>query len=742
MKTPNNHRRDFLRYSFYSGALLIAAPLSFSSRTEADSLPSDSITPLVSIESDNSIVFYSPSPEMGQGTNTALSMLFAEELGADMTKVSVQALPYELKRDSEGKITWKVIPQFAGGSTSVSRNFDLLRSAGAKTKHLFLLATAALFKVNIDSLSTHNGYVVLPNDRKISFSYLSELAAKQTLPEGFTPTLKNKNDWHIIGRPHYTQEALDIVTGKPLYGMDMQYPEAKVSVIARSPYFDGDVASYDASEALAMPGVHQVVQLPRPDTTKYYTYLAAGIAVIADDFWTAKKARDKIKIKWSKGPYASASTENLHKKCDELLKEPGQVVRTDGKVEDAMSRAETVITHTYKIPLVSHAQLEPQNCIAHVTQTNCTVIGPMQSPGGASRLAAEITGFDRVNMNIQYTRLGGGFGRRLTSDHVAEAVMISKLSDLPIKLIWTREDDLRHDFYRPMGHHKLSAGVDESGNVTAWTHHLVGTPKYYRRNNAKPEELFGADMYIDDFPAGRVQNLQYSYTAVTFGAPQGSWRAPAHTANAFVVQSFIDEIAKQTNQDPLALRLKMLGKREELPYGQHGGPTFHTGRLAAVLEKAAKLAGWGNELPKGTAMGIAGHFTFGGYCACVAQVSIKANNRFRVDKVFAAIDVGTVVNPEGVIAQVEGGINDGLSTALGQEVIVEDGQVQNDNFDRYQMMRIGDSVLDINVHVMASEAAPAGAGEMGLPPLAPAVANALATASDRRIRQHPMHELT
>lgn len=738
MNNANNSRREFLRYTFYSGALIIATPFSLHSRAQDTELAQGSVTPLISIQPDNSMIFYSPSPEMGQGINTALSMLFAEELDADMSKISVKELPYELKRDDEGKITWKIIPQFAGGSTSITRNFELLRNAGAHTKQLFLMAAASTFNLSIESLTTQNGYVVMANGRKASFGYLTESAAKQNLPADFKPVLKNRDDWKIVGKSQHTQEAKDIVTGKPLYTMDMQYPGAKIAVVARSPYFDGEVESFDATDSLAMPGVHKVVQLPRPDPAKYYTYLAAGVAVIADDFWTAKKARDKLKIKWDKGPYANANSNDLHQKCDDLLNESGQIVRNDGDYDKAMAEAASTITKTYKIPLVSHAQLEPQNCIAHVTDSNCTVIGPMQSPGGASRLAGAITGFDRVNMDIRYTRLGGGFGRRLTSDHVAEAVTISKLSGLPIKLIWTREDDLQNDFYRPMGHHKLSAGLDEQGNVLAWSHHLVGTPKYYRRNNAKPEELFGADMYIDDFPAGRVPNLQYVYKPVIFGAPQGSWRAPAHTANAFVVQSFVDEIALQTNQDPLALRLKMLGKHEQIPYAQHGGPTFDTGRMASVLKKAAEMANWGKVQPEGYALGLAGHFTFGGYCACVAEVAIKPNNQFRVNKVYAAIDVGTVINPEGVIAQVEGGINDGLSTALGQQVIVENGQVQNDNFDRYQMMRIGDSVLSIDVTVIDSDASPAGAGEMGLPPLAPAVANALTTGGFKRIRQHPM----
>ena len=318
--------------------------------------------------------------------------------------------------------------------------------------------------------------------------------------------------------------------------MDMDYPNVMVAVMARSPFLDGSVKSFDASAAKKVPGVHAVVELERPALEGNYTYLAGGIAVIADDFWTAKTARELLEIEWDKGPHTDESTESLDAQCEALLKTSGQVVRDDGDFKAAVKSANSVITRTYKIPTVSHAQLEPQNCIAHVTKDKCTIIGPMQSPGGASVLASKITGFDRVDLDIKYTRLGGGFGRRLSSDHVAEAVTISKLSGLPIKLIWTREDDLAHDFYRPMGHHQMTAAVDKNGKVIAWAHRLAGTPKHFRRGT-KPDELFGADMYVDDFPAGLVENLQNEYHVAKSGMPQGSWRAPAHTANAFVVQN-------------------------------------------------------------------------------------------------------------------------------------------------------------------------------------------------------------
>ena len=535
-------RRQFLAYSFYGGSLVIALP-AFSSTGKADQHHKP-LTPLAEFHSDNHITFYYPSPEMGQGVDTSLAMLFMEELGGDMKNLEVAPLPYSLTRDGEGKVTWKAVPQGAGGSTSISRNWPLLRKAGATTRQLLLQAASKHFEVDISQLQVSNSFVLTTDGRKVPFSALAELAALQTLADDFEPNLKTQQNWQIIGQAQKGKQIRKIVTGEPLYGMDMTYPGAKVAVIARCPYFDGYVESFDASDALELPEVHKAVELPRPAPDKYYTYLAGGVAVIADNFWAAKRARDKLKIKWNKGPFAGESTELLNNQCTELLKTQGQIVRQDGNYQQAVKNAHKVVTRTYKLPYVSHAQMEPQNCIAHVTKDNCTIIGPMQSPGGASRLAEAITGFDRVNMDIRYTRLGGGFGRRLNSDHVAEAVTLSKMTGLPIKLIWTREDDLCHDFYRPMGHHQLTAATDESGKVVAWSHRLAGTPKHYRRNGRKPEELYTADIYVDDFPAALVENLQYEYLLAKSGAPQGSWRAPAHTANAFAVAELFERVGR------------------------------------------------------------------------------------------------------------------------------------------------------------------------------------------------------
>lgn len=732
----NQSRRNFISYSCVSGALLVASPISFATGKSSSKKEVASLTPLVKIHRDNRITFYYPSPEMGQGVDTSLAMLFMEELGANMELVTVEPLPYGLKRDAEGKIAWKSVPQGAGGSTSISRNWPLLRNAGATTRQLILQAAAKFCGQPVSKLTIQQSMVLAPDGKPISIGKLTELAAMEALPEDFTPELKSRDNWQTIGKATHSKQAEAIVTGEPLYAMDMDYPQAKIAVMLRSPYFDGEVVSVDDTAAKALAGVHDVVILPRPDINKFYTYLAAGVAVIADDFWTAKKARDLLVIKW-KNSSQQESSASLDEQCRELLTTRGQIVRSDGDYAQSVKQAQRVFSRSYTLPTVSHAQLEPQNCIAHVTEDNCTIIGPMQSPSGASRFAKAITGFDRVKMDIRYTRLGGGFGRRLTSDHVAEAVTISKLVKRPIKLIWTREDDMCHDFYRPMGHHQLSAAIDNKGKVIGWSHRLAGRPKYYRRDGQKPEELYGADLYIDDFPSALVENLEYEYLVAKSAIPQGSWRAPAHTANAFTVQSFVNELAKEIGQDPLQLRLTMLGEARELPYGQHGGPVFDTGRMANVLRQVAKMANWPGKMPKGRALGTAGHFTFGGYCAQVAQVKLNPDNSFRVEKVWASIDVGTVINPEGVTAQVEGGINDGLSTALGQQVIFNNNQVTSKNFDTYPMMRMADSVPEIDVHIVSSEKDPSGVGEMGLPPLAPAVAHAVMNAGGPVLRSQP-----
>ena len=413
-------------------------------------------------------------------------------------------------------------------------------------------------------------------------------------------------------------------------------------------------------------------------------------------------------------------------------------MRNDGDFDAAAAAAGTrLVEADYDVPFVSHAPLEPQNACAHVMADRVTIVAPMQQPGGASRVAHALTGIDRLRIDVQMTRVGGGFGRRLSNDFVAEAVLLSKLSGRPVKLMWTREDDLRHDFFRPFGRHRLTATVAADGRVAGWRHRLASASKYYRRADVKPDEMWTSELYPDDFPARLVPNLRLEWHAVQCGISRGSWRAPAHTANAFAVQSFIDEVAHASGQDPLALRLAMLGEPRALPYAQHGGPTFDTGRLANVLRIVAERIGWGRAPGPGRGLGIACHFTFGGYAAHALEVTVAPSGDFRIERCICAVDVGRPINPLGLEAQMMGGTIDGLSTALNLEITIEGGRVQQSNFDTYPLLQSAQAP-DVEVHIVPSTAEPSGAGEMGIPTLAPALCNAIFAACGVRLRRLPI----
>jgi isoquinoline 1-oxidoreductase beta subunit len=732
-------RRAFLICSITaSGALLLRwAPGEGAASLSADATD---LGPFVRIEPSGRVVIGARGAEIGQGVKTSLPMLVAEELDVDFDEVTVEQLPYAIvaSPESPGGFKGRYGPQGAGGSTSIPEGWKDLRQAGADARRRLVLAAAARWGVEASTLSTRAGAVIHADGRRLTYGQLARDAAAVEVPAE-PAVLKQPREYTVIGRPRRVVDAEEIVTGRAQYGLDTWRDDALVAVVARCPYFDGGIASWDGSVARTIPGVRDVLVLPGPQPGEPYTAnLATGIAVLADDTWSALRGRDALRIEWSRGPHADESSAGLEAQAERLLAGAGQVVRDDGAFDTALAAPGVrLVEATYDVPFVSHAPLEPQNAFAHVERDRVTIIAPMQQPGGASRVASALTGIDRLKIDVRMTRVGGGFGRRLSNDFVAEAVLLSKASGRPIKLVWTRDDDLRHDFFRPNGRHRLTAAVAPDGRISAWRHRLASASKYYRRADVQPADLWKSELYPDDFPARLVPNLRLEWFALQSGIARGSWRAPAHTVNAYAVQSFLDEVAHATGQDPLALRLALLGEPQKLPYEQHGGPTFDTGRLATVLRKAADRIGWQRRLPPGRGLGIAGHFTFGGYAAHALEVSVSPQGALRIERCVCAVDVGRVINPLGLEAQMMGGTIDGLSTALNLAITIEGGRVQQSNFADYPLLQ-SSQAPDVDVVVVDSEAEPSGAGEMGIPTLAPALCNAIHAACGVRLRRLPL----
>jgi isoquinoline 1-oxidoreductase beta subunit len=731
-------RRRFLQASLSASGALVLVPGS-TLAADGSPTPENPLGILIRIEPDNHIVIGAIGAEIGQGVKTSLPMILAEELDADWSQVVVEQKP--LMIDFSGpEPRFRFGSQGAGGSTSIPDGWAELRQFGAQARWLIRQAAAARWNVPADKVGTRDSHVIHPDGRQAPYAEFAAAASKLTLPAG-PVALKDPSEYRVIGQPRRVVDAEEIVTGRARYGIDVYEPDARTAVMLRCPYFDGEIARLDDKAARAVPGVRAVVVVPGPRPGEPFTAnLAAGVAVVADDMWSALKGRNALMVEWTRGPFAGESSAALDAQCEALLAKTGQVVRNDGDFDAARKSAARVVTARYREPYVSHAPLEAPCAFVHVMGDRARVVAPLQQPGGASRAVNRVTGIPRPAITVEMTRCGGGFGRRLTNDFVAEAAHVSRATGWPVKLVWTRTDDLQHDFFRPFGHHELTATLDESSRVTGWTHRLASASKYYRRADVKPEDLWTAELYPDDFPAYLVPNYRLEWHEVTSGIPRGSWRAPAHTANAFCVQSFVDEVAHAAGQDPLAFQLAMLGPDRVLDYAQHGGPKFSTGRLRTVLERVAREIGWGRKLPRGRGIGLAAHFTFGGYTAHAIEVSVAPGGAIAFERVVAATDVGRPINPLGIVAQIQGGTIDGLSTAMNLEISIRDGRVEQSNFDGYPLAMMRQMPHDVEVHVIESSADPAGCGEMGIPTAAPALANAIFAATGIRIRNLPMRD--
>jgi isoquinoline 1-oxidoreductase beta subunit len=675
----------------------------------------------VRIDGDGTVTIWAKNPEIGQGVKTALPMIVAEELEVDWQQVRVVQADLDAAYGDQG----------AGGSDGVSSSWTELRQAGAVARELLVTAAARRWGVEESSCAAEHGTVVhRPSGRRLGYGELAAAAARLPVPR--EAKLKDPHQFRLIGTPRPGVDTPLVITGRLGYGLDVRRPGMLFAVIEKSPVFGGKLLRYEEQAARAVAGVRRVIRIDGRDNP---TELLGGVAVVADSTWAAMQGREALVVEWQPGPGAAESSESLSRQFEQLSRQPGKVLRRDGDAATALSRASRVVDAVYEVPFLAHAALEPVNCTAEVAGGRCEIWGPIQDPDGARRLAAAVTGIPSKSVKVHMTRAGGGFGRRLMSDFAAEAALLAKIMERPVQVVWTRTDDLQHDFYRPAGRHHLRAGLDANGRLTAWTHHLVNPSRYaFRRDSSPPE---GSELYAADFPAGFVPHFQLEYTLAPSVVPTGPWRSTLHSSNAFAVQSMVDEVAAAAGSDPLRLRLELLGEPREMPYPNYGGPIFSTGRMRAVLELVAERAAWGTPLPRGWGRGIACNFTFGSYAAEAVEVSAEAAGEIRVRRVVAAVDCGIAVNPSGVRAQVEGGILDGLNAAWQAEITVSAGRAVQSNFHDYRLLRLSEAP-PVEVHIVPSLVAPTGMGEIAVPPVAPAVANAIFAATGRRLRRLPL----
>lgn len=703
-------RRKFLQTTAAVGAGLvigISLPLHKILAAQAPvALPAPSA--FLRIASDGRITVLLAHSEMGQGIWTALPMLIAEELDADWQQIRVEHAP---AAPAYAHTAWGI--QGTGGSTSTWSEFDRYRQAGAMAKALLISAAAQKAGVAETACKADNGFVLCGNKR-FSYGELADAAAK--LPTPTSVKLKDAKDWQRIGKPTKRLDTPEKITGKAVFGIDVQFPGLLTAVVARSPVFGGKVKSVDASAAKAVKGVRNVVQVP------------SGVAVIADHYWAAKQGRDALKIEWERGPVGTLDSDELKKQYQALAKTPGAMAAKSGDVDSALAKAKKVLEMEYHVPYLAHAPMEPLNCTVKIDKDSCEIWTGTQFQTLDQGAAAKILNLKPEQVQIHTTFLGGGFGRRANpaSDFVIEAVQIAKAANAPVKTVWSREDDTHGGYYRPMYVQRVRVALDNSGLPQLWDHQLVGQSIL----TGTPFEQYGVKDGVDhssvegvaDSPyLKHVANVRVGLHSPKPGVPVLWWRSVGHSYNSFVMESVIDELAKQAGKDPLAYRRAVL---KDQP------------RHLGVLNLAAEKAGWGKQLPKGRARGIAVHESFGSFVAQVAEVSVE-NGTIRVHKVTCAIDCGIAVNPDGIRAQIESGVAYGLSAALHGKLTFKNGEVQQSNFHDYPVLRLNE-MPQVETHIVNSSEKPGGVGEPGTPPIAPAVANAVAALTGKRLRELPL----